>query len=260
MAWWKYLYEEQHEIWPNWSNSESEANLKVNFLINWLKLNGKEYILDLGCGVGKELIAFGKKNFRGIGLDISEKLLEKAKRKAISHNVQDLIKFKKGDFRFLNLNKKFNVIVFLDSTLNIFSYKQMKKILTKCFNLLDQNGTLIIEQLNLEYWSKNERSYTIKSNKIGPGKTIRTYKFDHKTSCLIDKVYYYTAEENEGKFLPTQKLRLLNQNEIIMLLTSVGFVDINTIGSHGSVWKMPPKQNIYKKSMSLMSLGKKSDQ
>ncbi len=61
-----------------------EFNYKRMLYRDWLdvlssKLNKGDTILDLGCGNGRAVKYFVDKGFQGIGVDISDKMLELAK-------------------------------------------------------------------------------------------------------------------------------------------------------------------------------------
>jgi len=56
-----------------------EQNAKISAILPLISLNGKSFILDVGCGTGL-LFPFVTKARFAIGVDISSKLLQKAKK------------------------------------------------------------------------------------------------------------------------------------------------------------------------------------
>lgn len=72
-------------------------------------------LIDLGMGRGRDLIYFGRRGFRVLGVDISPVGLEKAKRRAARLELP--IRTQLADLRTYRLKRKFDV-VFSSSTLN----------------------------------------------------------------------------------------------------------------------------------------------
>jgi len=78
----------EQEWFDHWFNSdylhlyahrdEKEAESHGYFLINHLKLNGSEKILDVACGFGRHAIAFAKKGFSVVGIDASKEFIRQA--------------------------------------------------------------------------------------------------------------------------------------------------------------------------------------
>ncbi len=52
---------------------------EIDFLLEEFKLPKGAKILDMGCGVGRHSIELAKRGYRVTGIDISQKMLEKAK-------------------------------------------------------------------------------------------------------------------------------------------------------------------------------------
>ena len=50
--------------------------------ISWLKRNSKGIIVDVGCGVGRHLTPITQQGYKGIGIDVSQTALIKAKKQS----------------------------------------------------------------------------------------------------------------------------------------------------------------------------------
>jgi SAM-dependent methyltransferase len=76
----------------------------------------KEYgdpALELGCGTGRITMAIADAGYRIVGLDISEKMLERAgeKRAALRREAQERVHLVQGDMTHFDLGEKFRLIV-----------------------------------------------------------------------------------------------------------------------------------------------------
>ncbi len=78
---WEMLKENQREYWRN----PSEESY---YLVNRWKMQGKEEFLDLGCGMGRHSILFGKNLFHVKCFDISEEAIQSTKLWAEAENLE----------------------------------------------------------------------------------------------------------------------------------------------------------------------------
>jgi len=70
-------------------------------------------VLELGCGTGRITLAIAEAGQRIVGLDISEKMLERAaaKRRALHAEARERIHFTQGDMTRFDLGGKFHLII-----------------------------------------------------------------------------------------------------------------------------------------------------
>lgn len=118
-----------------------------------IKNDQKIKILDIGCGYGINLITIyeyfnfkNKKNFYGLGIDINKKRI------CFLDNIRKNKKIKNLKFLDLNLidnniNQKFNIVMLID-VLHHLEKKQQDIMLNKIKNLLENDGFLIIKEIN----------------------------------------------------------------------------------------------------------------
>lgn len=100
-------------------------------------LSGKK-ILDVGCGSGRDVAYFLEEGLEPLGIDISDGLLEEAKKRVPKGN------FMKMDMLSLKFDKEsFDGIVALDSFLHI-PKAEGKKVLANFFKILKPNGPLYL--------------------------------------------------------------------------------------------------------------------
>ena len=70
-------------------------------------------VLELGCGTGRITLAIAEAGYRVMGLDISEKMLERAveKRAALRREARERVHLVQGDMTEFDLGEKFRTIV-----------------------------------------------------------------------------------------------------------------------------------------------------
>jgi SAM-dependent methyltransferase len=70
-------------------------------------------VLELGCGTGRVTMAIGEAGYRVVGLDISEKMLERAeeKRSALRREARERVHLVQGDMTEFDLKEKFRTII-----------------------------------------------------------------------------------------------------------------------------------------------------
>jgi len=120
----------------------------INFLINDIKINDGDCILDCGCGVGYIDILLAK-HFQNINIqaiDICSDLLERGKSIAYDAQVENKVVFQEVDFeKIIDFfePQSFDKIIFLES---LFYSKNIQEIINQTNKLLKPNGTLYIKE------------------------------------------------------------------------------------------------------------------
>lgn len=126
-------------IHQNFSEKDIDA-----WMLEIIKIKGDERILDLGCGDGKQIIAFGKKLTKGgkvVGCDISGELLEKAKETAEINNINASFLLHDIDQPFPFKDGEFDII---SSFFSIYYAKNPLKVMFEIKRLLNKEGRLFV--------------------------------------------------------------------------------------------------------------------
>jgi ubiquinone/menaquinone biosynthesis C-methylase UbiE len=111
----------------------------LKLFIKKYKLNQGNSLLDVACGTGNH-IPFFKKEYDVTGIDKSAEMIKIAKSK-----IED-VDFIISDMLTLNLNKKFDVILCLASSISYLeNYTNLKKVIKRLSGHLNSGGVLIIE-------------------------------------------------------------------------------------------------------------------
>ena len=146
-----------------------DTELVVENILRLTKQKNKINILDIGVGSGCIIVSILKerKNFRGIGIDLSKKCLVISKKNAIAHKVNSRLKLYKSDIDKFNLGKydlivsnppyiktcklkylerdvaEFEPRLALDGGLDGLS--EIRKVIKKSSELIKKNGKFILE-------------------------------------------------------------------------------------------------------------------
>lgn len=116
-------------------------------------------ILDLGCGTGVYAVGFAKKGAVVACLDISQNMLDIARKRAIAHQVERRCHFVRADFLDYLPKTRFNSVV----AMGFFDYVRnpipvLKKIISMCDNSIAISFPVkfhwLMPQRKFRYWLK----------------------------------------------------------------------------------------------------------
>lgn len=99
--------------------------------------------LDFGCGVGRLVIPLAKRYKNVIGVDVSDSMLEEARKNCLENEISNA-SFYKSDDNISSLNSKFDLI----HSCLVFQHiptKRGKLILKRLLDLLNEGGIAVIQ-------------------------------------------------------------------------------------------------------------------
>lgn len=138
---WKIVKGEKAEIWknPSWESF---------YLINYWQ--DKKDFLDLGCGLGRHAILFGKNGFNVSCFDISEEAIRKTKEWAEKENLS--FDYKIGDMLSLPYeDNSFDCIL----SMNVITHTDtegIKKVIKELYRVLRKNGECYLTLASKDAW------------------------------------------------------------------------------------------------------------
>ena len=107
------------------------------YIDSFLEETDGKKILDIGCGTGTLSEYIANKGFNVDAIDFSEEMLKIARSKIKNVN------FIQMDMRNINNDEKYNGIMLAYSLFHI-SKKEVKEVIPKYYDLLKENGTMLI--------------------------------------------------------------------------------------------------------------------
>ena len=214
------LYKElakYYDLIYHWKNYKKEDS-KIKKLISRYKKSEGKNLLDIACGTGHHL-KFFKDSFSCTGIDINNEMLRVAKK-----NVNKVV-FKQANMINFNLNKKFDVILCIFSSIGyVKTYSNLRITIKNFARHLKKGGIVIIEP----WFGKPEfkagmpwmTTYDSKYIKIA---RLNVSKVKNNTSIL--DMHYLVAEKNKDvrHFVDRHELGLFDIKKTLKIMKEAGF-------------------------------------
>jgi len=120
----------------------------VTRMLDIAKVTAKDYVIDLGSGDGRTVIAAAKRGARAHGIEYNPEMVDLAKQKAAEAGVSDRATFEKADLFESDFSKATVISMFLLPSINM-------KLRPKLLDLAP--GTRIVSNtFSMEDWSADE--------------------------------------------------------------------------------------------------------
>lgn len=213
----KKKFVSEHNEWKDFFNNYSDSydkecftnntEFEVDFLIEELGLKPGDSLLDIGCGTGRHAVGLAKKGIRVTGVDISEKMLEKASKRAsragvnvelICENAALFISEARFDAAISICEGAFSILGKGDCP-----YRRDMAILANIANALKPDGKFVLTVLN-GFWAVREFSDS----------DVQSGKFDPVTMTQLSSLEDSngrTHEAIERYYTPPELIRMLNR-------------------------------------------------
>jgi cyclopropane fatty-acyl-phospholipid synthase-like methyltransferase len=203
------------------SRSDEEAASFLDNLTTKLSLPDRARVLDLACGKGRHSIYLNKKQFRVVGIDLSNNSIAHAKK----YETESL-HFETGDMRYFDLSLKFDAILNLFTSFGYFeSLDDNLKVLSNIKGHLLKDGFFVMDYFN---------AYKVEEALIPHElKELDGYKFDISKEISNGQIIKTIAFDAEGQsFSFQEKVQLLYSQAINEMLASSGFEILHTFGNY----------------------------
>ena len=191
-------------------------------------------ILELACGTGRISCALAKDNKSITGLDLSERMLEQARKKSAQMNLN--IDWHLGTMTNFNLNKKFDAIfVGYNSVHHILTNQDFKNFLECVKAHLKPDGRFLFDIFNPSLAFLNRQKIRSKmDNFIDPltkEQIFVTEDNQYDSATQINHVTYYYSKKDYADFHSHPlNMRCYFPQEMDALLNYNGFKIVNKFG------------------------------
>lgn len=210
------------------------AKLDLTFWTDMASQYG-EPVLELCCGSGRIVIPLAEKGWQVTGIDISESMIEEAKRRSSK------VRWLKADVRSFEIENKFSLIIFpLNSICHLLAIEDLEL----CFNCVKKHlkpeGIFIIDTFNFytkagleDLWNKSRCLNSVYQDPDGKGTVVVTgaAEFDLTEQICYEKLFFQLIE-HQKEFVEEVTYRLYHPNELEALLKYNGFTIESKLGNY----------------------------
>lgn len=215
-----------------------DADEQVQLIIDTLKPDKHQSILDLACGEGRHCLLFHTKGYLIKGIDLSATLIKSGKAK---HPGLDI---RVGDMR--HIRGKHHIILSLFTSFGYFdSDRDNISVIRSISRALHSGGWFWIDFLNPEYLKKN----LVPDNEflLEDGTKVNEKRFFENNTIV--KVITFTGPEEKSRY--QERVKLYTKKDIETMMRRSDIHPEGTFGDyHGSEWSsFSPRTIIYGRKM-----------
>ncbi len=203
-------------------------------------------VLELCCGTGRILLPIAREGIEITGLDISEKMLDKAREKLNKEpeEVKKRATLLQGDMRNFHLKKEFNFIFIpFNSFLVLLSGDEQNNCLRSAHKHLSSQGRLVISMFNADLSRaegvlRSEGDVLENYPQPGDNTEIFSYQFFDKPRQLIKVRIFIDSTKASGELFRKTidlKMRYFFEDEFERMLASNGFETEEVFGNYDKV-------------------------
>ncbi len=151
--WFKYWFNSQQYLLLYQNRNEEEAKHFFRLVKSNLPLQKNWKVIDFCCGYGRLAKLFAENGFDITGIDLSQFLIEKAKRIFSEKNLNGELKV--CDVRNFNENEVYNLGVNFFTSFGYFSDEENEITLSNFCKSIVKEGWIVLDYFNPEYVLKN---------------------------------------------------------------------------------------------------------
>jgi ubiquinone/menaquinone biosynthesis C-methylase UbiE len=205
-----------YDLIYSWKDYQKEAD-KIKSLIKKHKKSDGHDLLEVACGTGKHL-PYLKDSFSILATDLNKAMLSVARK-----NISD-VTFKQADMMKLNLDKKFDVILCLFSSIGyVKNYSNLTKTIQNFAKHLKVGGVVIIEPwfTEIAYISGLPTMTTYDGEEI---KIARLCVSQKRGILSVMDMHYLIAEKNQKMkhFVETHELAMFDVDRMLSIMKEHG--------------------------------------
>lgn len=178
----------------------------VERMLDLADVNSSDYVIDLGSGDGRIVIAAAKRGATGHGVDLDPQRIKEARNNAESENVSDQIMFIEGNIFDTDFSEASVITMYLLSSVN-------RKLRPELLDKLQPGTRIVSHSFDMGNWEPDKEEMVQNDNGVGshqiyywviPAKVDGTWNWsaDGKTFSLdVDQEFqeiHTTLSDNSG--------------------------------------------------------------
>lgn len=149
---WEIVMDKEKELWK-------EPSVESYYLLNRWKSQGKKNFLDLGCGLGRHSILFGKNEFNVSCFDISQEAIKRTKEWADTENLK--FNYKIGDMLKLPYNNEQFDCIYCRNVISHTDTEGIKQIIKELYRVMTNDGECYITLGSKDSWGFKQNSWPL---------------------------------------------------------------------------------------------------
>jgi SAM-dependent methyltransferase len=214
--WWEVLFDDDYLRTVRPPSPEQIAR-QCDFLERRLRLKPGATLLDVGCGLGLQVVELCTRGYLGVGLDLSLAMLSRASDEAQGRGMR--INFLHSDMRDMNFDGAFDALVCLGTSFGYFDDDTNRKVIERFLRALKPGGLLLLDVVNRDHviraqpnlvWFEGDGCVCMEESEFN----FFTSRLHVKRTVILDG-----GKQTETEYA----LRLYSLHELGQLLQSAGF-------------------------------------
>ena len=149
---WEIVKNEKEKIWKS-------PSIESYYLLNRWKSQNKKYFLDLGCGLGRHSILFGKNEFNVSCFDISQEAINRTKDWAEKENLK--FDYKVGDMLKLPYNNEQFDCIYCRNVISHTDTEGIKQIVKELYRVMKNNGECYLTLGSKDSWGFKQENWPL---------------------------------------------------------------------------------------------------
>jgi SAM-dependent methyltransferase len=174
-------------------------------------------LLDVGCGLGLQVMELSARGYLGVGLDLSLPMLSRASEEAQMRALR--VNFLHSDMREMSFDGAFDAVLCLGTSLGYFDDDTNRRIVERLHRALKPGGQLLLDLVNRDYvirsqpnliWFEGDGCVCMEESEFN----FFTSRLHVKRTVILD-----SGRQTENEY----SLRLYSLHELGQLLNGIGF-------------------------------------
>lgn len=147
---WEIVHDDNNSIWKN-------PSVESYYLLNRWRAQNKMEFLDLGCGLGRHSILFGKNNFNVHCFDISDEAIFRTKEWAKSEGLTFI--YTTGDMLKLPYKDKSMDCILCGNVISHTDTKGIRQVISEIYRVLDTGAECYLTLRSKEMWTSDQKEW-----------------------------------------------------------------------------------------------------
>jgi SAM-dependent methyltransferase len=240
------LADTYHALYPDWQ-SETKAQGQALHTLLTSRHESVNDIADVACGIGTQTIGLARYGHRVIGLDISARAVQRARRECASANLSARLAV--ADMRALPLaDSCVDAVVCADNALpHLLTDSDVRMALAEMVRTLRPNGILLVTTRDYDRIVADPPGSTLPQIYESQGDRIISFQLWawREGTDIYDLEHFQVHQTGQHGALTTRRRTATYRAYTRLALTALA----SSVGLEGVTWHMPDQTNFFQPIM-----------